>query len=747
MDDLAKLRLYIDLRMYKELESYAESILKQSGWKELATQIRKVRTSGHELDPARPEKVRKGKVRDALVHLIDLYPVSGIDGDLLSIFKAVEADSLSALRSSAIPYAVESIRDQIDGKNNTFFLDVEAMATSVFAILVDDVVQSRRREIRNLPSEIAVPDLLSTYYGFNTLLSLLPHKSSNNLYYWDLSEIPLASENIEKMLKSLGAKKSVNLESSRIPYTTVFAKCSKHTAFLLAYLAKMRLAQTEDARNKAVKAIGDLGDSRADAFLISALEHSQQWKERTTQKTYPEEESDTRQAHQLVPRALAHIGSEVSGRIIFNHFSTTSTFLHAGYDLEAAYCLGHIRSKVSEKRLGLMVKASRRYTPTPVWGLGNICATSPSTLAILSWRLGYPAREDAEGVLKALLRMGDEGVQVIRDGNLDSVRQIAENSARPEELILGLQSICTDDELGRITAGALNALFLVEEMKRADPKLRRGKASSTPDYFLRRLAPISSIFVNREFLQEISRASHIDFAKLKTGHNDFLSELKSVVREELQRGQSVAGPMRVISSLPSFASDMELVELAGQVGRTAIWEILTSGDIKRWHWGLSADLFDSKEKADFEKLELLLRPYSITPCLQLTRFVADLSIYLRTADEIPPILAEVVAEKLDSADLYEAVLSGSLADFKVIVDAVLDNIDTTFVSILGRTYKYADWYIPKYLENELVRRLRRLKRDAPLCQALWARSARYPNGLSDHLRKTIDLKMGDGLMR
>jgi hypothetical protein len=225
--------------MYDELDEYAERCIRDKSWNVLLSRIKQVRDKGATIDTSRKEVVPLGRVRDALTHILGLEATYGIDTDMMETFKDLKPNSLKNLRSLVIPIAIENLQEQIRN-NNTFFMDIEKMATTAFAILVQDIVQSRNAEVLSIGSNPSVEQVLSSYYGYS-ILTL--GTSVQRQYRW---EAPEAVEAIKELAKSLGTTVQFIQMKPKISPQKVFHNCSEQTATLLADIATHGLHNSDE---------------------------------------------------------------------------------------------------------------------------------------------------------------------------------------------------------------------------------------------------------------------------------------------------------------------------------------------------------------------------------------------------------------------------------------------------------------------------------------------------------------------
>jgi len=162
--------LLVKRRNYSELEKRAIEYLKTEGWDTL---LRHLQFSGSD-----------DKSRDALVHLLELEAVGGTDTNIFKEFSHLEGATLNEVRLDAIPRAMELLKEQIAEKH-TYFINVEAMAETPYAILAGEVIEARKRELAQLEKNPSRIDVLGTFYGFTILMveGSKPHDNQNTTGY------------------------------------------------------------------------------------------------------------------------------------------------------------------------------------------------------------------------------------------------------------------------------------------------------------------------------------------------------------------------------------------------------------------------------------------------------------------------------------------------------------------------------------------------------------------------------------
>jgi len=405
---VAKLRLYVDLRMYDELDAYADDCIRDKGWKLLLSRMKKVRDKGDSLDAFRPESVAPGKVRDAIVHLLALDAVKGIDIDLLQTFRNLKPSSLRHLRSLVIPIAIKALEEQIQ-KHNTFFMDIEEMATTAYAVLVQDIVNSRNEEITSIGSNPSVLQVLSSYYGFS-ILTL-----GSNIQRRHQWEAPGAAEALKEVTKSLGATVRFIQSKPIIQAQKVFKNCTEETANLLANIARMAVHMGISTQTNSLNKLKNQGDSRTIPFLLAKLERVRHYRVKNS-----------------LQEALAGIGGETIVDILVDSYPS--------YNATRIKAMGRIRSERTIKILEDIVKSrcSQERKSAAIWGLGNLDALD--SVDVIEMHLTSKNQKVKTASIRALMKLGPDGHKHILE-NLDSMIGTLSRETYTHTILQGLVKI------------------------------------------------------------------------------------------------------------------------------------------------------------------------------------------------------------------------------------------------------------------------------------------------------------------
>lgn len=258
-------------REYEQLETSVNLYLKNHSWNDFCQLMENANNSGFEND------VPYGKIRDAVVFLLGLEPTSGIDADLIDVFHDLPGYTVEELRDEAVPVTVDHLRKQIP--QNTYFINVEKMKSSQYAVLVDDVVKSRKKELQDLEEDARLRDILATYYGFTMLTTSMLLESSDEIwktihkysgtYGRDLSAV---TETASKAFSKLCERLEIDIDFRKQDQVLgsnvlISSEVSKELRMLMGNIITMAFSGSHDYKQRSITALGETGDSRAVPFL------------------------------------------------------------------------------------------------------------------------------------------------------------------------------------------------------------------------------------------------------------------------------------------------------------------------------------------------------------------------------------------------------------------------------------------------------------------------------------------------
>lgn len=242
---LAQIPTMLSERNYPLLDEYVGWLVQRQGWR---VSFRHIRTLSCE------SPVMRGKTRDAVLHMLGLNTVIGMDMDPLKQFANMKGNSLEELRTKALRSAMRKLQDQIE-KRNTFFLDIDALTDTTFVSLVPDILDARREEVMKLTSQPSLRDILSTYYGFLVFSQAPPGESGRSRGKYAITKAKRAFKRVAKSMgKRLTAKG--NLLSLR---GSIWENTSPELHGLL--MNTIRLCTGREPE-RAAKELGQSGDSR-----------------------------------------------------------------------------------------------------------------------------------------------------------------------------------------------------------------------------------------------------------------------------------------------------------------------------------------------------------------------------------------------------------------------------------------------------------------------------------------------------
>jgi len=253
----------IELRNYDKLEVLAREVISDMGWDGFLRILSLSQIRGMTI-PEWNIPSRKGPLRDALVRLLGLELLIGLDCDFISSFNQIKSDNLTDVRNEAFPIVIDLLRDQVECRN-TFFLDTDAFSTTPYAVFVKDIISARTAEIEELPSKPSLREVYATYYGFTILTS-----GRTSSYRAGATEKGIKC--IEDLATQFGKQTKLKARIFQ-PSRKAFVNCTNETKELLWNILRM-FNGGWDTRSNAVKKLGGIGDSRATDSIISNLQNT-----------------------------------------------------------------------------------------------------------------------------------------------------------------------------------------------------------------------------------------------------------------------------------------------------------------------------------------------------------------------------------------------------------------------------------------------------------------------------------------
>ena len=385
----------VQRREYGRLYQFAQEYLKTNDWSSLIRLIQNRRD--------------QGKSRDALVTLLQLEAVGGTDSDILKEFSDLEGATPDAIRAHTIERAIELLTEQIENRH-TYFLDIEAMAETPYAILVKDVIEARKKELAELESNPSRIEILGTFYGFMILMidGSQPHDNSTqqqNRYrygYWrrrtwlDEKISVSAAAAIKKLTGDFAEEVDMDTTYRTLGSSQIFkSRCTPQTAEILANAVRLSLYKVPGNRSSAALALGKTGDSRALPFLHHRLGVEQ-----------------SRQVEIRIAEALGKIGHIDSLYLLSERLNLSRRSLSKDQDAIIT-AIGRIYApKSKEILLDIMNKSGNTVKGAAIRAIGT---QHPEGLVkLITPYVKDSSRPVVRAAVLALTDLGQEGEETIR---------------------------------------------------------------------------------------------------------------------------------------------------------------------------------------------------------------------------------------------------------------------------------------------------------------------------------------------
>ncbi len=214
-------------------------------------------------------RLRWGLCRHTVFDALNISDLQGLDRNPIDIIEEMGRLKINRGIVSARAIAVRLLREQVSN-GNTFFLDVGSLEKSSAAVLIPDILESRRVEIeRTCRGSIDTCSLASTYYGFafmtSTIRDRLPHTGFERF----LSELGIDGTNIP-------CETSCDLDPAQVSFTNT----SEQGAELLRAILTLT-GRNSTERAVAAEKLGKIGDPRAEPYLGAAVKDQYSWVRKT----------------------------------------------------------------------------------------------------------------------------------------------------------------------------------------------------------------------------------------------------------------------------------------------------------------------------------------------------------------------------------------------------------------------------------------------------------------------------------
>jgi hypothetical protein len=395
MMERATIQDLVSKRQYSELERRAEEYIASDEWAGFMKQIKRAGLSG--------------KARDAVVTLLELAAVGGTDSNVFDEFATLEGTSFQHIKVEALERAIEILREQIENRH-TYFLDVEAMAETPYAILVKDVIEARKRELSQLEGTVSRLDVLGTFYGLMILITdgSRPHDNSgsSNLGYgyrrwkrrtWlDENISQSAADAVKRLTGEFTEEIDMDKRYRTLGSSSIFKnRCTPRTAEILANTVRLSLYKVPGNRSAAAVALGRTRDSRVLPFL---------------HHRFGVEES--RQVRMRIAEALGKVGDISSIEILKGHLVTPLRYLSKDYEA-AINALGAIYSPECKKTLlDILANGGNTVKAAAIQALGR---QEPTNLVrLLTEYLKHKSKPVVRAAVLSLTELGTEGKDIVR---------------------------------------------------------------------------------------------------------------------------------------------------------------------------------------------------------------------------------------------------------------------------------------------------------------------------------------------
>ncbi|TFG28554.1 HEAT repeat domain-containing protein [Candidatus Thorarchaeota archaeon] len=451
----------VSRRSYSELEKRADEYIENDDWKGFLRHIQ------HTISP--------GKARDALVTLLELEAVGGTDSDIFKEFDSLEGKTLHEVRLDGVHHAMELLKDQIENRH-TYFLDVESMAMTPYAILVQDVINARTRELKQLEKNPSRIDVLGTFYGFTILMveGSQPHDNSTSTAYgwrrwrrrtWlDENITDTAAQAVKSLTGQFAEEVDMDKKYRTLGSSPIFkSRCMKGTANILADAVRLSMYKMPGNRGTAAQNLGRTGDSRVLPFLHHRFGLDQ-----------------SRKVRIKIAEALGQVGHISSIETLKDQVNPTRRGISK--DIEATiHSLGGIYCPESKRALLEIVdKGGNTIKAAAIQALGK---QDPHGLVkVIMPYLEHKSRPVVRASVMALFDIGDSG----KDAILTKVPTILKKIGYDRPSRQAVTRLMQIPEVGKMRAVQEFYITKINKMRKEVERWKRYEQRGSYSYWYRR---------------------------------------------------------------------------------------------------------------------------------------------------------------------------------------------------------------------------------------------------------------------
>ncbi|RDE15698.1 MAG: hypothetical protein C4K47_02515 [Candidatus Thorarchaeota archaeon] len=212
-----------------------------------------------------PMRQRWGILRSILFEVLCIADLQGLDRDPVDIINRVGKLEGRPISSSARPFAIELLREQV-ARYNTFFLDIDALQKSLGAVLVPQIIEARLAEVKHMcRGRVSSSALISTYYGFTFATSAVRQEEWSAGLHSFLGELGILGDDI-----------SCTMEYDFDPELVSFSNASDQTAELLKTILVLT-GPNSGKRAEAAERLGCIADPRSEYYLRKVAGDQYPW--------------------------------------------------------------------------------------------------------------------------------------------------------------------------------------------------------------------------------------------------------------------------------------------------------------------------------------------------------------------------------------------------------------------------------------------------------------------------------------
>jgi hypothetical protein len=245
----------------------------------------------------------------------------------------------------------------------------------------------------------------------------------------------------------------------------------------------------------------------------------------------------------------------------------------------------------------------------------------------------------------------------------------------------------------------------------------RETAGSTPQDILQSLVSVPKILSDSKIIDIISRSCPSDLSLLLVQNKGISKEFKTkvikIIADRIKDAYSPLKALDVVADWPALMKEQAVSKALLSRREEIAKALYRSGNVIGWlHKVVRIPELDTEGIVANAFIQVMRKERVRGNTTDLPSLVLS----LRNANPfaIGEVVPSIIANSMMEPWVYEAVLAGNLQHHPVIKEELLTRLDTTFVELLQRNYRYARWHLKPWFMEEIAIHINEMKNPRPL---------------------------------